>query len=260
MGQHVKGAAIMTKSEFDLDSLLMDARSQRVTLKAFVRLGRGKRWDWRGVFTKRDAWAGGDYELGLELGPRSDSRLCKAIMALWNHPTLEGCYLAPFREPSKQPRLIPGDHPDVLIKHLSGEITLLLGVGRAPEIGRGKAFACCSSVLRLEDGVDWIYLGVPLGSLPYRTRGYPMAEGSDLSWCKTVSEWLKSIAESVFEPIGFRLGMVGWELNGLEDSAEQIERDGIPKQRYCDYLWPSGGKLSWHPNNAGASITEFEWD
>jgi hypothetical protein len=68
------------------------------------------------VFTADDAWAGGFYELAIEIGSRSDERLRAALAAIWQHPDLDGCYLERNREPSEQLRRLPasiegGSHP-----------------------------------------------------------------------------------------------------------------------------------------------------
>lgn len=42
---------------------------------------------------ERDNWAGGHYELIMDLGPRDDSRLRTAMAALWSFSELEGAWL-----------------------------------------------------------------------------------------------------------------------------------------------------------------------
>ena len=56
------------------------------------------------MFTHEDTWKGGSYELAIELGERDDDRLGAALKALWQHPSLEGCYLQMEAEPEDQAR------------------------------------------------------------------------------------------------------------------------------------------------------------
>jgi hypothetical protein len=44
-------------------------------------------------FTKPETRSGGYYELAIELGNRSDERLLTAMQAMWQHPSLNGCYI-----------------------------------------------------------------------------------------------------------------------------------------------------------------------
>jgi hypothetical protein len=57
------------------------------------------------VFTQGHAWSGGSYELGLEMGPVDDDRLCEALQILWSFPDLVGCYLENNVGPDDQPRV-----------------------------------------------------------------------------------------------------------------------------------------------------------
>ena len=103
------------------------------------------------IFTLQDAWTGGSYDLALELGPRDDARLSRALHALWTHPDLDGCYQHKDREPIEQPRI-----------EASTAETRLHGVAR---IGTRAAVASYTVVLRLDDGIDWIHFCLPMGAL-----------------------------------------------------------------------------------------------
>ena len=54
------------------------------------------------AFTDPDNWAGGFYELSLELGERSDERLDRALSVLWREAGIVGCYGERDREPADQ--------------------------------------------------------------------------------------------------------------------------------------------------------------
>ena len=51
------------------------------------------------------------YELFILLTDTSDSNRAATVEALWNCPSLEGCYLDGKVEPWQQPRVRAADHP-----------------------------------------------------------------------------------------------------------------------------------------------------
>jgi len=215
------------------------------------------------MFTEPDTWAGGGFELVLELGPRDDARLGDAVAALWEHPTLTGCFLKMTVEPSRQDRVAPDSQP--LRSHL-------YGVAATPA---GGEVACVSYPIRFDDGVewpyldvDWLYLSIPMCSLgtaypvgaypmgAYPVGGYPMCADGAADWIPPVGEWLREIGIAVFAAVPFRLGLVGWEPDDEDQVSALIERDGVPEDRWIGYLRPVGGALRWYPqNNFTAPIT-----
>jgi hypothetical protein len=107
----------------------------------------------RALFNHSDAWKGGYFELALELGPRSDERLRKALRKVWAHPTLSGCFQRRDAEPEVQKKV----NPSLLDLQQHAH-----GIANIPRIGR----ACCVTIpIREQEGPDWLTLGVPMGSL-----------------------------------------------------------------------------------------------
>ena len=200
------------------------------------------------MFTEPDTWTDGSFELVLELGPRDDQRLRDAVTALWGHADLSGCYLGKSREPASQPRCRSDQQP--LRSHLYGVATTPLG----------GDVACVSYPIRFDDGIDWLYLDVPLGSLKtaYPIRAYPIGRQPSHDWVLPVSEWFRGIGEQVFAAVSFRLGLVGWEADSPEVDSMLIERDGMPERRDIGYLWPGKGGLVWFPPNDISPSFEIE--
>jgi hypothetical protein len=194
------------------------------------------------LFTEVDAWCGGFYEVALELGPRSDDRLRSAVVALWQHPDLEGCYLDRNREPGEQERVSPASVDDS---------SHLLGVARLPN---GLRTACGSCVIHEDDGRDWLDFYIPMGSLAnvYPAGGFPAGTEADWpgTWRSEVEDWLAEIGRSVGRTVAFQMGLVGFEVSGA-DYAAHVAITGIPAQRFCGYLWPVGNRIEYRPRSVG---------
>lgn len=195
------------------------------------------------VFTAEGAWEGGSYDLALELGPHDDERLTRALRALWTYPDLDGCYLHADREPHEQARTEVG---------AQALETRLHGIAR---IRSSAAIACESVVIRHDEGVDWIHFCLPMGSLGrgFDVGAFPFADGGDLAWRAGLDEWLRALAERVFEAAEFRLGLIGWDGGELED-ARRFESSGVPDVRSIGYLVPTAGRLRWFAPNQGAPM------
>ena len=198
---------------------------------------------YRQVFTPSDIWYGGFYELALELGARSDEKLQAALRRVWSFPSLEGCYLDSEREPSEQPRV---EVPSTL-----EEPGQLRGIALLPN---GKRVACATFIVREEDGPDWLGFYVPMGALSitgaYDVGGYPfdVARRSHKEWQHELDGWLADLGAYVFRAVPFRLGLIGHEVSG-DAYADEIEKQGIPEDRYIGYLWPQGDEVKYFPMN-----------
>src|SRR5262249_36873381 len=149
---------------------------------------------------------GGFYELAIEIGPRSDQQLRSALVALWHHPNLDGCFMDRKREPTDQPKtdefsLETGSH--------------LLGVASLPN---GSRVACGSCLIREDDGPDWLDFYLPMGSLgtAYPVGSFP--SDTDVSqtapWRYDVEDWLAGIGLWVAEATSYKLGIIGFEVSG----------------------------------------------
>lgn len=198
------------------------------------------------VFTNEDAWNGGSYELALELGPVNDQLLQRALAAVWSFPELDGCFLRMDLEPRDQRRITIPDPNLELNACLRGIATFL---------PRGPV-ACSTLPVREEEGADWLYFGLPLGSLArvLPVGAFPFDDGRDQSWRGELDCWLERLARHVYKSVKFKLGLVGWT-DGLIESASALTMNGVPAERWVGYLLPEGDVLRWHPPNQGAPMT-----
>lgn len=189
-------------------------------------------------FTKPDTWNGGGYEVAIVLGAVDDDRLRRGLQAVWDFPSVIGCYLRSDVEPDQQPRIQSADAE--WFETLRGVATLPAG-----------AVACHSMVVREEDagGEDWIYFGFPLGALSElmpSVGAFPFEDGGDFSWRREVDEWLCALARQVFERVPFRFAVVGW--------VDGSESPPVPEERWVGYLVPEDNVLTWHPPNRMAPM------
>ncbi|MDC3379101.1 hypothetical protein OAX78_02335 [Planctomycetota bacterium] len=194
------------------------------------------------LFTQDDAWTGGFYELAIEVGPRSDARLERLLHAVWNEPTLEGCYLDREREPDDQKKVAASLDRMAEQGHLRG-IATLPNTMRVP---------CGTVAIREEDGSDWLDFYLPLGalsSLDSRVGGFPFEEGSDSrAWREPIDCWLAEVARRAFELVPFTLGLIGFEVSG-RCYGKDVNESGVPDPREISYLHASEGALAVYATN-----------
>jgi hypothetical protein len=192
-------------------------------------------------FTPKNVWYGGFYELALELGEPSDERLFEALDALWQHPSVEGCYLENDVEPNEQKRVSPS--PQLLNR------MHIYGLARLPD---GKQVACGSCIIREDDGSDWLDFYLPTGAVGevYDIGGYPFDKAgfAHRDWQIPVDEWLKDIGKHIFSIVPFNLGLIGFEVSG-EAYAADILKTGIPAERHIGYLLSENKLLKWYAPN-----------
>jgi hypothetical protein len=193
-----------------------------------------------GVFIgEEDIWAGGFYELAIELGPRSDTYLEAALLTLWQNARLEGCYLRRDFEPADQQRLQPSLASLEQYGHL-------LGVATLPNESK---VACGVVAIREDSGIDWLDFYLPVGALAtaYDVGAFPYDDGKDSQWWREpLDGWLVELAQAVFVAAPFSLALVGHEVSGHAYAAT-IAIDGLPAERWDGYLWQEAGNLHWYP-------------
>ena len=109
---------------------------------------------------------------------------------------------------------------------------------------------------RRDGGADWIYFGLPMGSLGnvLPVGAFPFEGDGDLSWRASIDGWLRRLAEHTFNAVAFRLGLVGWT-DGMDGGAAELLRGGIPQERWCGFLVPEEDSLQWYPPTRGAPMT-----
>ncbi len=87
-------------------------------------------------------WCGGYYELSIELGPRDDSRLERALATLWGAPGVEGPFPSRSLPREDQERVSPTIDNDNACD--------LCGVARMPS----GASVVCRTIVRFEEDSD----------------------------------------------------------------------------------------------------------
>ncbi len=192
------------------------------------------------IFTPRDVWHGGFYELALEIGTTSNDGLRLALTELWSYDKLKGCYLNKHKEPYEQQSVLPADvhsgHHYYGIARLRDDVTC----------------ACGSIVMRFdEQPTDWIHFYLPMAALSkvYRVKAFPFDDLSQhTDWQRELDTWLVNLARHVWSQASVRFGLVGFELS-TDISSADIARHGVPATRNEGYLWPSNGELEYFPRN-----------
>lgn len=193
-------------------------------------------------FTLADNWHGGFYELALELGDTSDTRLDAALSVLWSAAQVEGCYGSGAIAPSEQPAV-----PCTLASLL--QFGHLHGVVRLPN---GAPIVCGAMAVREDNGHDWLDFYLPLGALGRaepRSRehmaGDPDDGSASLTWRRPIDDWMAGLGSRVYAATGFQLGLIGNEVSGSTDAAT-VAGDP-PTRRGIGYLIPGNGNLRYLP-------------
>ena len=191
-------------------------------------------------------WGGAFYELSLEIGPRDDGRLERALVSVWRHASAVGRYAPDYRPGSRGASLRLAGHRAVALCLSSLEEGRLHGVVRTPS---GIDIVCGVFAVREDSGPDWLSLFVPLGALGRadpRIGGFPLGDDygvATFAWRRPIDSWLADIGSRVYADVPFRLGLIGCEVSG-EAHADQLT-GGIPERRDIGYLLPDGDKLTY---------------
>lgn len=211
----------------------------------------------RALFTSRDAWSGGPYELQVELGAGSDQRLVEGAARIFTHPDLAGPYAARDREPAQQQVASPA----ALVA--DGWLSLY-GVGSLPTGDRVpvtvSAYRASPDFLvenaRDQEGTDWLSLRVPLGSLgqvwpevgSYPFFGTEEEAHAHKGWQERLEAWFVEIARHLHAGVQVRLAVVGFDIDDVGDVWWSWKHDALPAERWDGILLPDGsGGLAWHP-------------
>jgi len=196
------------------------------------------------LFTLPDAWSGGSYELALLVGPPSDARLRAVLDAIWSFADVDGCYERNDVEPDDQPRRAPVEPGRDILAALRGRARLPPGV----------VVPASTIPVREDGGNDWLYFGLPMGSLgrAYPVGAFPWDDGTSLDWRYELDAWLRALATHVFARQPFQLALVGF--TDGEQEPERVLQDGVPERRWVGYITPDAGVLRWYPPTEGAPI------
>ncbi|WP_239516196.1 MULTISPECIES: hypothetical protein [unclassified Streptomyces] len=188
-----------------------------------------------GTFSE-STWHGGFYELAIEVGPRDDARLQRALTAVWSAAGVEGCFGDVRRAPGEQ------ESVGCTVESLT-EFGHVLGQVRLPT---GHTVACGAMTIREEgdDPVDWLDFYLPIGALDEagldieRPRSYRSP---------VLDDWLATIGAEVFRAVDFHAGFIGFETSGCSDAATLGGE--LPESRGIGYLLPVAGELRYGPAN-----------
>ncbi|MFF3215680.1 hypothetical protein ACFYYB_34260 [Streptomyces sp. NPDC002886] len=189
----------------------------------------------RGGFSG-STWHGGFYELAIEVGPRDDARLQRALTAVWSAAGVQGCYGDMRRAPEEQ-------GPVACTVESLTEFGHVLGRVRVPT---GHIVACGCMAVREEgdDPVDWLDFYLPIGAL--EEAGLDI-ERPQSSWSPVLDDWFAGIGIEVFRSVDFRAGFIGFETSGCSDAATLAGE--LPESRRIGYLLPCAGELRYGPAN-----------
>lgn len=191
----------------------------------------------RRLFTIPGAWSGGFYELAMEFVDGAVTRASRAHERLWSHPSLDGCFRERGKEPEDQERV------DV---YSTSAATMLYGIEALPN---GKNVPCASAVSGFGSSSQWLELMVPLGSLgnAYPVGAFPFDWRPNLEWQSELDSCLRAVADYVFAEERFQLALIGFEPEFDKINARQIEKTGIPRERFDGILLPRVAGLTWYP-------------
>lgn len=192
-------------------------------------------------FITPDVWCGGFYELAVEMGRRSNERLCAALEVLWSHPSIRRCYLRRDIEPQDQIPVSPADVPLDSGRHLYGWAHL-------PD---GHVTVCGTVIVREADsGIDWLSFYLPTAALDvvFDMGDVPFEHSSNRTLHALVEAWLAVLGRQLYARVPYRMGLIGYEVSGL-DYAINLSELGIPGKRSIGYLWPGDGEVSFFPAN-----------
>jgi hypothetical protein len=190
------------------------------------------------LFTDREAWDGGDYELAIHFDGHSEERLQAALETLWSHEDLEGPYAHTDLEPSEQ-SVVP----------IAGN---QYGVARLPG---GSRVACGVYTFDHDAQGDELDLCLPMGSLVAAwpaVRGYPFVSEEEVadmrSWQEPLDRWLLDVGLHVAGTVPFVAGVTGWETVSLYEDLSHWRLQGVPQRRSFGLLWrDADGRVRWYP-------------
>jgi hypothetical protein len=188
-------------------------------------------------FTNLDTWAGGFYELSMELPAQDDATTARALTTLWLLPQLAGCYARNDIEPSQQVALDLAELP------IEGH---LYGIAILPD---GHRCVCGSYTTHFASDGRWLNFYLPMAALEklYPVGGYPFGPATpELAAALTsLNEWFRTVAEGVYQRFAFAFGVIGFETDYVAVKTQTL--DAIPEERWDGLLIPKEDGLIWYP-------------
>ncbi len=171
-------------------------------------------------FLTPGAWAGGSWELAVDLGRRSRRAATATVRWIWSRNEFDGPYATNQMAAEDQVRVISdrshGEH-----------LSQLYGLVDVPTFGR---LVCSTTVFR-EPDEDWLLLGIPIGALGIlddRVGGYPFDADPDdePEWALPIDNWMAAVALDLMEVIPFRRANIGFIAGDLGTSTVYVDADG----------------------------------
>ena len=193
------------------------------------------------MFTSKDIWYGGFFELAIEVGDSSTEHLDRAIKTIWEYSELLGPFSVNKIEPENQEPIEPACDENENWPHYYGVAIL----------PNEKRIACGTCCIREMDGPDWLDFYFPMGALStvYDVGGYPSGSQDKAAlWIPEVEKWLADLGLWLSERASFQMALLGFETCG-EFYASDIQKQGdIPTDTNFGYLWPENGKFRYLPS------------
>lgn len=178
-------------------------------------------------FLIRDNWAGGAWELVVDLEP-GGNRLLEAARWVWSRLDLEGPYASNELEPvSQEPvRLGPGS-----IDSLDRNMGSITHYGVARIRGWPGKVVVSSAMCRFSPESDEFVLGLPVGALAASNPdvgSYPFGYDPDANppWAATLDDWLADIALGLRTVVPYELARIGWLISAVEESPVYVDAEG----------------------------------
>ena len=220
-------------------------------------------------YIKRSSWLGSYYELAMEFYPAGDDRrLLAALRGLWSDGCLSGPLDSPYNYPVEEITLLSVPAPDEPALRAITAVPLpdsldacgpdhlygLMTIPSYPTIG----IDC--SIVREEQGSDWLSLSIPTGMLEHIvTVDYSLSHEKN-PWMDDVDESFLRLADSVYAAAPFDLALIGEQVAGLQRAGTCTAADidigailvpPILAQRFrssaASRILPSG--VHWFPPN-----------
>ncbi|MFG1674673.1 hypothetical protein [Micromonospora sp. NPDC049282] len=193
------------------------------------------------AFTDAENWTGGFYELAIEVGDTDDERLDRVLGALWRAAGIRGCQLDRDREPDESIAVPPARSSVVGSDHLYGRV----------DLPGGARIVCGVYVTREDRGSDWVDFYLPTGALARvdaRLGGFPFFDDGgprSLDRRRPIDDWLARVGAEMYDDVGFRLRLIGYEVFGDPDVEEPFDRADPPAR--FGYLFPESTGVRYVP-------------
>lgn len=181
-------------------------------------------------------WFGGFYEAAVILGrsrdPGADEKVAEALKLTWLAPSMQACAIDDRKAWDWSRERAPltlsvGSHA--------------YGALRVADLG---LLPVVTSIVREDEGDDWLYVGVAMGGLE-ASGGYPFGNPEELhasrSWRMPLDQTLASIVLSIGEHVNFRRAAIGFEIAGIIDASPNDER------RYVGLIERIGERYEYFP-------------